>query len=63
MSRKSTSRKSSRKVRIMQWSRPSTCLRLVVAEPTTSRATVSPERFKTRKAAEAFAKKSRLIVV
>lgn len=63
MSRKSTVRKSSsRRVRIMQWSRPSTCFRLVVAQPVTSRATVASETFKTRKAAAAFARKQRLVV-
>lgn len=63
MSRKSTVRKSSsRRVRIMQWSRPTACFRLVVAQPIKSRATVAPDQFKTRKAAAAFAKKQRLVV-
>lgn len=64
MSRKSTVRKSaaSRRVRIMQWSRPTTCFRIVVALPVSSRAVASPERFKTRKAAVAFAKKQRLVL-
>jgi hypothetical protein len=63
MSKSTAARKSSsRRVRIMSWSRPSACFRIVVAQPTTSRATVVPETFKTRKAAAAFAKKQRLVV-
>ena len=66
MSRKSnvkkSARSSSRKVRIMKWSRPTACFRIVVAMPRTSRATVAPDRFKTAKAAEAFVKKQRLVL-